>query len=87
VAEIQHGHTERDAGLQLGPIEAESIIAEDPEGALEASGETLHAGSIRIKVGPVGLWLAAERRCLMIAVGQYLSRPTYPASNKTADKS
>jgi hypothetical protein len=74
VAEIQHGHTERNAGLQLGPTEAESIIAEDPECALEASEEALHAGSIRIKVGPVEPWLARHARLLGDCCGPILAQ-------------
>jgi hypothetical protein len=49
----------------LGPWGgAESIIPENPECALEASEESLHAGSIRIKVGPVEPWLARHATLL-----------------------
>jgi hypothetical protein len=47
VAEIQCVHTEPSTRLQPGPLQAESIITEDPEGPLEASEEALHTGPIR----------------------------------------
>jgi hypothetical protein len=71
-AEIQHCHTERNARLQLGPLEDESIITEDPESALEASERALHTGSIRIEVGPVDWWLAGHATLLDDGCGPIL---------------
>jgi hypothetical protein len=86
VAEIQHGHAERNAQLQLGPLRTESIIAEDPEDALEASEEALHTGAIRIDVGPVDLWLAGHTTLLDEGGEPILIQTCVPASNKTANK-